>query len=502
MMGAKRWWDRLQYRIMLGVIVVLLSNLWYVEQAMRRTLNTELPRVELQTLQALTDQVRVDVTTTYARSGRLTTAGALPPGPVPLRAYDRQGALIEGNSPIPAGDTSEVVRRVLSSRNSTALVTNVGDARYGVVVTPIVHQGRVVGAVEAAQSLPPIDQIQLSIQSELAAISIVALASLVAFGVFLGHRFRAWLADVRRQTEAIARGEFERRIPVTSHDEMGEVGMCLNQMAEDLDHLAKARNEFLSKVSHELRTPLTIAKGFTSLLAHGKLLPEQERTVQVIDSQIDDLTRLVNDLLDLSRRQSTELSLAAEPVDMSAFVARVEEQQRPVLRQQHITLHLENKAGSTWVHGDRQRLDQVVTNLLGNAARYCRGTIWLRYEADERYARIAIRDNGPGIAIEDRARIFEPFFQARHGPAGRAGLGLTVARELVSAHGGTLEVDSELGVGTTFTIQLPRSFEIPKAAARYAALRSFGQRRTPASPRLAPEPLPVPATIHHPRSEG
>lgn len=458
-MGRSCWWKQLRFRMLAGFAFVLLVNMFYIEYAMRRTLNTELPQVELQSLMLNGVRLQTELERSYAESGLLSARLLSAPPQNPLRVYNADGTILESSSPVPSTRTAAYVERALRNRVQTAAITGEGSDRYGFQVLPIRHNDRVVGAVEVAAVLPPIDQFQQRIQREFATTATISICSLLAFCLYLGARMNQSLHEIKRQTRAIVHGDFDRRIAVRSNDEIGQVARCINEMAEDLERLAKTRNEFLSKVSHELRTPLTIAKGFTSLLCHGPLLSQQERTVQVIDNQIDDLTRLVNDLLDLSRRQNSTMTLSTQVIDCTEFLAEVQEQHPRMLEEQQITLTVECAASGVQINADRQRLHQVIGNLIGNASRYCRGNIWLNFSADAQHAIIAVRDNGPGIAPEDQARIFEPFFQSKRGKVGRAGLGLTVARELVMAHGGTIEVQSEPGVGTAFMIRLPRTQE-------------------------------------------
>lgn len=492
-MGRTRWWQQLRFRVLFGVVVVLLLNTLYAEYAVRRTLSSELPSVELQSLQAMAGQLHSSLQASYAKYGRLDAELLEQPPQIPMRLYDAGGHVVADSSSFDRDAGTDAVRGALGGRASPARIVGEGESRFGVIVLPISDGERVVGAVEVAQLLPPIDRFQERIQAEFATVTAATLVSLLAFCLFLGIRFRQWLEDIRNQTEAIVRGDFERRLEYDRRDELGEVGSCLNRMAEDLDNLAKTRNEFLSKVSHELRTPLTIAKGFTSMLTCGPVLPEQQRTITIIDSQIDDLTRLVNDLLDLTRHDCSSLKLDTASIDCVDLLNEIAEQHRPVLGADGIALVVEQRAASTWVRGDRQRLQQVLGNLIGNASRYCRAKIWLVLDADDESIVLRVRDNGAGIAPEDLRRIFEPFFQARHGPSGRAGLGLTVARELVLAHGGSLEVESQLGAGTTFSVRLPRTPK-PAPAPRRPALRLNVRPRRPAAAAAEPQPVAVIAT--------
>lgn len=487
-MRRVRWWSQLRFQLLASFALVLTGNLLYTDYAVNRTLSKELPQVELQTLSLRASRLRAELEDAYSRYGMLSTRRLDQPPQLAFRVFGRDGALIEGTSVLPSQPA--IVERALSEEKTAALIVanDTQTPRYGYHVLPLRHNGITIGVLEVTEELPPIDRFQESIQQDLLTIALVSMCSILACGMYLGTRLTQALREIKRQTEAIVQGDFDRRIAIHSNDEIARISGYLNQMAEDLQRLAQTRNEFFSKVSHELRTPLTIAKGFSSMLRRGKLLPEQERTVSVIDDQIDDLTRLVNDLLDLSRRQHSHLDLRTQEIDCHKLVAEIVEQQYQVLRDSNVTIEAVCLVDRVLIKGDRQRLHQILGNLIGNASRYCRGKIWLELDANDQAVSLRVRDNGIGIAPEDQSRIFEPFFQSRHGPRGKAGLGLTVARELVQAHGGTIEVESTPGTGTTFAIRLPRISEAsPKQR------KSRPRFRSP----LAPKPKVLPEDSPH-----
>ncbi|MCU0493784.1 MAG: HAMP domain-containing histidine kinase [Chloroflexaceae bacterium] len=232
----------------------------------------------------------------------------------------------------------------------------------------------------------------------------------------------------------------------------------LAALASYLNDVSHARSEFLSKVSHEIRTPLTVAKGWICLLRDTKLPPEHSRIVEVVEQQIDDLSRLVNDLLDLSRREVGALSLHREATDLVCLVGRVAEHQCELASLQGITLRMQSRVPSVMALVDRVRIAQVLNNMINNACRYVqhfgKGEIELGVGVYDTQVQLSVRDNGIGIAPEHLARIFEPFYQIKNGQRGKSGLGLAVAQEIVHAHGGSLTVESTPGKGTAFHIWL------------------------------------------------
>lgn len=449
------WWPRLSVRLLVSVVFILWGTILFTNYTVHRILTQELPRFELQTMSRNAHALATEIEIAYAEHGELSVKVLDQPPQMALRLYDTNGAIIDANSPWPPQQL--MVGQVLAGQAMNPMVVEQDkERRFGYDVLPLRSNGVMIGALEVADELPPIDRFLQSVRYEMIIAAIIAVGSILAVAMYLAGYIKNGLSEIKQQTEAIVLGDFDRRIPVRSNDEMGQIATYLNTMAEDLQRLSQTRNEFLGKVSHELRTPLTIAKGFSSLLRQGSIPPEHERNVAIIDSQLDDLKRLVNDLLDLSRRQHSNLDLRTEEIECRGMIAELVEAQRQIMRGQKVALESRYAVDRVPIKGDRQRLHQVLGNLIGNATRYCRGKVQLELDADAEHAIIRVRDNGMGIALEDQQRIFEPFFQARKGPRGGAGLGLAVAKELVMGHGGTIDVESTPGEGTTFTIMLPR----------------------------------------------
>ncbi|NOK62660.1 MAG: hypothetical protein GFH27_549293n94 [Chloroflexi bacterium AL-W] len=263
------------------------------------------------------------------------------------------------------------------------------------------------------------------------------------------------------QIESLARARGDVLLHEThlSNDDLVQTANELAQLAGYLAQISTARSEFLSKVAHELRTPLTVAKGWISMLRYGELLPDQERVIEVVDQQVDELTRLVGDLLDLSRREADTLVLQLEMVDLVDLVEQVVEHRRELTSLKGIQLVVRaSQNEEIYACIDRGRIAQVLNNLIDNACRYvehyCNGRIELGINVTETAAHISIRDNGIGVPPEHLPRIFEPFYQVKGQKRGKCGLGLAITHELVSAHGGSVTVESKLGHGTCFHIWL------------------------------------------------
>jgi PAS domain S-box-containing protein len=225
----------------------------------------------------------------------------------------------------------------------------------------------------------------------------------------------------------------------------------------------RAKSEFVSTVSHELRTPMTAIKGYTDLLhagAAGPINTEQKRFLTTIKNNTDRLTALINDLLDISRMETGRVRFEPRPLQIGEVIADVVNVLAGSAEEKQQNLTYEVAAGLPDIMGDRDRLNQVLTNLVGNAIHYTPegGEIDVRAYLVERAVRVDVRDSGIGIAPEDMGHIFERFYRADHPLVQEArgtGLGLSIVKMFVEMHGGRIWVESEPDQGSTFTFILP-----------------------------------------------
>jgi len=270
--------------------------------------------------------------------------------------------------------------------------------------------------------------------------------------------FRALRANldqiVRQRTRALAESEAQ-----------------LRAKNAELERQSKIKAEFISIAAHELRTPLTSIVGYLDLFSEGRfgeLPPLLERPMSSVRRNAHRLKRLVDDMLDVSRIEAGRMTLRREQVDLGEVVSDVVTELLPLARarEQHVATHIGRVEA---IDADRDKLHQIAVNLVSNAIRYTpeQGEITIDVDEapSERYpggwVRLRVRDNGVGIAEEDRQRIFDPFLHAQpakhHTSAGpdSAGLGLYIARGLIELHGGLITVDSQPDVFTEFTVLLP-----------------------------------------------
>jgi len=239
------------------------------------------------------------------------------------------------------------------------------------------------------------------------------------------------------------------------NDEVGQLVLTFNKTLERLERIFTSQQRFLADVSHELRTPLTVIKGNVGLMRRMKTVDEE--TLASIDQEVNRLTRLVGDLLLLSKAESGTLPLSRDPVSLDTLLLEVF-REMSVLAGNKIHLKL-TEIDQIQVLGDRDRLKQVLLNLMGNAIQYTPegGEVFVGLSKRSGRARIVVRDTGPGIPEEDLAHIFDRFYRVPGQPRNAGtGLGLSLTHSIIERMQGRLQVSSEPGVGTLVTITIPK----------------------------------------------
>ncbi|MDQ1619053.1 MAG: hypothetical protein QOE19_1622 [Actinomycetota bacterium] len=267
------------------------------------------------------------------------------------------------------------------------------------------------------------------------------------------------LREMADAATAMSAGDYGRRVTATSRDEVGELAVAFNRMADDLAAVDAQRRRLVADVSHELRTPLTALQGLLENLADGVSTPDPE-TLESAVAQTRRLARLVTQLLDLSRLEAGQLPLHREPLQLSEFVDVVLREAESSAAQSDVTLSTSVPA-RLGADADPERLHQVLVNLLDNAIRHAPpgGRVAVTAEPTAQGIRLSVTDDGPGIPAAERERVFERFARtdaARASSNGGSGLGLSITRWLVELHGGSVHV-ADTAQGCTVVVDLPRS---------------------------------------------
>ncbi len=293
---------------------------------------------------------------------------------------------------------------------------------------------------------------------------LIGVAAALVLGFLLSQSVAAPLRNIARAARSVARGSYRQRVPATGPREVRELAATFNRMTEEVQRSQQTLRDFLANISHELKTPLTSIRGFSEAVQDGTIDDPEgiQRSAKVISTESNRVLRLVEELLDLSRIESGQVSMRQEDIEVRELFEHVRE--IFALRADEGGVNLEIAAADVMhIRGDFDRLEQVLNNLLDNALRHtpAGGTVRLASHAIQPgTVQVTVSDTGKGIPPEDVLHLFERFYRAKDSARadGRSkgyGLGLAISREIVRAHGGDIWATSEVGRGTMFVFTLP-----------------------------------------------
>ena len=291
--------------------------------------------------------------------------------------------------------------------------------------------------------------------------AVIAAAASIVVALLIAQTLSRPLSRIRAGAELIERGDLDARVPPGGDREVRAVAHALNRLAETLEHEEEVRKESVADLAHELRTPVG---GLLSRIeaAQDGVLADDQRNLEAMREEALRLTRLLDDLDRLAAAERPGLLLDKRPVDLAAVGERAAEQLGPAFAEKQI--ELQTDLGEAGVDGDEDRLLQIATNLLSNAARYTEpgGRARLSVRRRERSVVMEVDDAGSGIEPGDLPHIFKRFWRAdksRSRATGGAGIGLAIVQELVLAHDGKIDVDSAPGEGARFRVTFPAGLE-------------------------------------------
>lgn len=309
----------------------------------------------------------------------------------------------------------------------------------------------------------------------------ILVAVLIGIAAYIARRLSSLVArpleDLGTTLSRLAEGELSARAAVQGPSEVQAVAVAVNDLAESrqrsqsmqdaalarMQELDQARADFVSSVSHELRTPLTSVTGYSEMLLDGDagaLTEQQSKMVTTIERNARRLLALVEDILTVARLEAGEHRMASEPVDVANLVHAAAEAVKPSVRARSLNFDIDAPPQIGTIRGDHHQLERVVLNLLSNAVKFTPrgGRISIGAARHQDQMTIVVSDTGLGIPVAEQARMFERFFRSsisRDEVIPGTGLGLTIVKSIVEAHGGSIDFHSTPGRGTTFTVDLP-----------------------------------------------
>ena len=301
-----------------------------------------------------------------------------------------------------------------------------------------------------------------AVHDELVVGTLAAVLAAIAASLFTTRRILAPIQAMTAASQRIAAGDYHSRIHPPSRDELGTLAESFNEMAGVLERTERRRMELIGDVAHELRTPLSGIKSSLEGLVDG-VLPCEPDTFLGMQRDVSRMQRLVHDLDDLSRVEAGQVQLELRPVDIGELIDAAAARLQPQFEDKGVALHLVIPLGLPQLLVDANRMTQVLLNLLGNALQYTPsgGQVIVRTWAGRGELAVAVQDSGIGIAPEHLPHVFERFYRvdkSRSRAGGGSGIGLTITRHLVEAHGGRIWASSAgPNQGSTFTLTLPLS---------------------------------------------
>ena len=374
-------------------------------------------------------------------------------------------AALSSTEDVPTLTTQEYVDAISGEPKSYYIAT-AGDGSTHLVVLNVIRNG--TKALGLAQLSIPTDEIDQTLRADrqLAIIGslLVLIVALLLSPLIIGRALRP-LEQVSATAGALAAGDYKQRVAVpNTNDEIGKLAVAFNQMAAGIDQAFEVRRQseeemrhFVADASHELRTPLTSIAGYIDVLGRRETVdpPTLQESLRAMQQESSRMTRLVNDLLTLTRFESGSAP-PRQRLQLDTFINQALDELG--LGEHGVVESRDIRPGLT-VDADPEALQRVVVNLAQNALRYAPGAEqrWSVFSVDGRAA-IRLEDAGPGISRQDLPHIFERFYRgdkARNGSAGASGLGLAIAKSIVEVHKGSIEAQSEPGKGATFTAWLP-----------------------------------------------
>jgi signal transduction histidine kinase len=291
--------------------------------------------------------------------------------------------------------------------------------------------------------------------------TLLAIAIALIFTFFLSRRISAPVNALALAARRLGRGDLAHRVQIKDKGEMGELAQAFNSMASDLERAEKLQREMVADVAHELRTPLSNIRGYLEAIRDSVIKPD-EKTIRSLEEEAALLSQLVDELQELALAEAGELKLNRQPENIGEVINRAMAAIHVQAQGKGVSTVVDLPEGLPLCNIDLQRINQVLRNLLNNAVVHtpAGGSITVAARHQTNWVEVSVCDTGEGIPPEELSNIFERFYRmdkSRTRATGGTGLGLTIAKRLVEAHGGEIKVQSKPGEGSCFSFTIPVS---------------------------------------------
>lgn len=373
----------------------------------------------------------------------------------------------KGNVLVFSGNINSKILAVLNKsipdlpRNGSIIEDDWQREPYIATVTAFNSHGIKAGYVYMFKNTNEVQKLIKQLNKHFLLASLLILFFIMITIFFLSKALTKPLISMKEATKKLSKGDFSVTLPTPSRDELGELALSIQTLANDLNHLKKERNEFLASISHELRTPLTYISGYADI-ASRQGLDEKDKAqyLNIIQEESQRVSQLLKELFDLANLDQNTFSITKEKVELCIFLKSVYERVLPAFKNKGTHL-LINCPNNLFVELDPARFEQVILNLLDNSLKYSKegATAFINVAENNETIQINIQDQGIGIPQEDLPYIFDRLYRvdkSRSRTTGGFGLGLAIVKQLVEAHGGEITVESKVGQGTCFIITLKK----------------------------------------------
>ncbi|WP_064092991.1 sensor histidine kinase [Rossellomorea aquimaris] len=344
-------------------------------------------------------------------------------------------------------------------REGRVIEANWKDVNYLATVTSYKNDSN-EGYVYMFKSASPLRNLISKLNGHFLLAGIMSIMILAGIHFLLSKMLTRPLIKMKKATEELSKGNFEVRLPKLGKDELGDLSTSIQKLANDLETIQNDRTEFLATISHELRTPLTYVQGYTNVALRDDLLEaERKEYLTIIQEESKTIVTLIENLFELAKMDENNFSIHMETIYSTTFFLKIINKITPAFKSQGIHLVLSSKDEFSF-HADPIRLEQMIMNLLDNSLKYSKpdSTTTVIVEQGESGKMIlTINDEGIGIPPNELSQVFNRLYRvekSRSREFGGSGLGLSIVKELVEAHGGHISIESELGKGTSIKIIL------------------------------------------------
>lgn len=371
-----------------------------------------------------------------------------------------------GSGQMPMGRSSLVMdacSKVLSGQEVSLSMTHPRfGSKFMLIGLPVKVSGNKAEALLISLPMASVSETVNILKVQLIYIAVILLVSSLILSFLLSRTFTKPILDITKVSQDMASGNLSARIKLKRKDEIGRLGETINSMGEGLSKIDQLRKDLIANISHELRTPLSLIKGYAETIRDisGDNKEKRDRQINIIIEESDRLSKIVDDVLNLSQLQSGYIDLSINKFPVDEMLERVVKRYEILSSRTGVNIFLEN-LDKTVVQADEKRIEQVMYNLVNNAFNHTKigDTITVKAASIDDKVMIEVSDTGEGIPEDELGQIWERFYKidksGRRSESG-SGLGLAIVKSILSAHNFDYGVRSQVGIGTTFWLQLKK----------------------------------------------